>query len=87
MCIRDRSRTVAGLMMLLLLRNRDNPIFLERLFHPEWNGGIQMCIRDSCKPCESFWTDSQLRDGKCPDCGGPVYEAEEEAYFLFLIHI
>ncbi|MDD3428566.1 MAG: methionine--tRNA ligase [Oscillospiraceae bacterium] len=35
-----------------------------------------------CKPCESFWTDSQLTDGKCPDCGGPVYEAEEEAYFF-----
>ena len=35
-----------------------------------------------CKPCESFWTDSQLVDGKCPDCGGPVYEAEEEAYFF-----
>ena len=38
------SRTVAGLMMLLLLRNRDNPIFLERLFHPEWNGGILKSI-------------------------------------------
>ncbi len=35
-----------------------------------------------CKPCESFWTDSQLVDGKCPDCGGSVYEAEEEAYFF-----
>ena len=35
-----------------------------------------------CKPCESFWTDSQLVDGKCPDCGGAVYEAEEEAYFF-----
>ena len=35
-----------------------------------------------CKPCESFWTESQLVDGKCPDCGGPVYEAEEEAYFF-----
>ncbi len=35
-----------------------------------------------CKPCESFWTDSQLVDGKCPDCGGDVYEAEEEAYFF-----
>ena len=35
-----------------------------------------------CKPCESFWTDSQLKDGKCPDCGGEVYEAEEEAYFF-----
>ena len=38
------SRTVAGLMMMLLLRNRDNPIFLERLFHPEWNGGILKSI-------------------------------------------
>ena len=35
-----------------------------------------------CKPCESFWTASQLKDGKCPDCGGEVYEAEEEAYFF-----
>ena len=32
-----------------------------------------------CKPCESFWTEAQLKDGKCPDCGGEVYEAEEEA--------
>lgn len=35
-----------------------------------------------CKPCEAFWTDSQLVDGKCPDCGREVYEAEEEAYFF-----
>lgn len=35
-----------------------------------------------CKPCESFWTESQLNDGKCPDCGRDVYEAEEEAYFF-----
>ena len=35
-----------------------------------------------CKPCESFWTTSQLKDGKCPDCGRDVYEAEEEAYFF-----
>lgn len=35
-----------------------------------------------CKPCESFWTQSQLADGKCPDCGRDVYEAEEEAYFF-----
>ena len=35
-----------------------------------------------CTPCESFWTEAQLKDGKCPDCGGPVYEAEEEAYFF-----
>ena len=37
-----------------------------------------------CKPCESFWTESQLADGKCPDCGGPVQDAEEEAYFFRL---
>ncbi len=35
-----------------------------------------------CKPCESFWTQSQLSSGKCPDCGGDVYEASEEAYFF-----
>lgn len=35
-----------------------------------------------CKPCESFWTDSQLVDGKCPDCGREVYDAHEEAYFF-----
>ena len=37
-----------------------------------------------CTPCESFWTDSQLKDGKCPDCGRDVVEAEEEAYFFKL---
>ena len=37
-----------------------------------------------CKPCESFWTDSQLIDGKCPDCGREVVEAKEEAYFFKL---
>lgn len=37
-----------------------------------------------CKPCESFWTDSQLVDGKCPDCGREVMDAEEEAYFFRL---
>ena len=37
-----------------------------------------------CKPCESFWTESQLVDGKCPDCGGPVEKATEEAYFFNL---
>ena len=37
-----------------------------------------------CKPCESFWTESQLKDGKCPDCGRDVQDAEEEAYFFRL---
>ena len=35
-----------------------------------------------CTPCESFWTQSQLVDGKCPDCGRPVTMAKEEAYFF-----
>ena len=35
-----------------------------------------------CTPCESFWTESQLVDGKCPDCGRPVHPAKEEAYFF-----
>lgn len=37
-----------------------------------------------CKPCETFWTQSQLVDGKCPDCGREVYAAKEEAYFFKL---
>ncbi len=35
-----------------------------------------------CTPCESFWTESQLVDGKCPDCGRPVVKSSEEAYFF-----
>lgn len=37
-----------------------------------------------CTPCESFWTETQLVDGKCPDCGRDVEEVEEESYFLKL---
>jgi methionyl-tRNA synthetase len=37
-----------------------------------------------CVPCETFFTERQLKDGKCPDCGRPVEEAEEEAYFFRL---
>lgn len=37
-----------------------------------------------CTPCESFWTESQLVDGKCPDCGREVHESKEEAYFFKL---
>ena len=37
-----------------------------------------------CTPCESFWTDSQLKEGKCPDCGRDVNEVTEEAYFFKL---
>ena len=37
-----------------------------------------------CTPCESFWTETQLVDGKCPDCGRDVHEVEEESYFFKL---
>lgn len=37
-----------------------------------------------CSPCEAFWTKSQLKDGKCPDCGREVIDASEEAYFFKL---
>lgn len=37
-----------------------------------------------CTPCESFWTESQLEDGNCPDCGRPVEKTKEEAYFFKL---
>ncbi len=37
-----------------------------------------------CTPCESFWTELQLKDGKCPDCGRPVEKTREESYFLRL---
>ncbi len=37
-----------------------------------------------CEPCESYWTESQLVDGKCPDCGRPVKDAKEECYFFRL---
>ncbi len=37
-----------------------------------------------CTPCESFWTESQLVNGRCPDCGREVHDAEEEAYFFRL---
>ena len=35
-----------------------------------------------CTPCESFWTETQLVDGKCPDCGRPVEKTKEESYFF-----
>lgn len=37
-----------------------------------------------CTPCESFWTDAQLEDGNCPDCGRPTHKHEEESYFFRL---
>ena len=50
------------------------------------NGDIYKGVYEGlyCKPCESFWTETQLKDGKCPDCGGEVQKASEEAYFFRL---
>jgi methionyl-tRNA synthetase len=40
-----------------------------------------------CTPCEAFWTETQVVDGKCPDCGRPVEKAKESAYFFKLPNI
>ncbi|MBR4231907.1 MAG: methionine--tRNA ligase, partial [Oscillospiraceae bacterium] len=58
---------------------------IQRIFRRMYeNGDIYKgkYVGKYCKPCESFWTESQLVDGKCPDCGGEVQDAEEEAYFF-----
>ena len=60
---------------------------IQRIFRKMYdNGDIYKGVYKGkyCKPCESFWTESQLVDGKCPDCGRPVVDAEEEAYFFRL---
>ena len=60
---------------------------IQRIFRKMYdNGDIYKgkYVGKYCTPCESFWTESQLIDGKCPDCGRPVEDAEEEAYFFKL---
>ncbi len=60
---------------------------IQRIFRKMYdNGDIYKgkYVGKYCKPCESFWTESQLVDGKCPDCGRDVQDAEEEAYFFRL---
>ena len=60
---------------------------IQKIFHKMYdNGDIYKGTYKGkyCKPCESFWTESQLVDGKCPDCGREVQDAEEEAYFFRL---
>lgn len=87
---------VAGIKELWKLMNIQNDRFVRTTddYHMETVQNIFKQLHDQgdiykgsykghyCKPCESFWTQSQLVDGKCPDCGRPVYEAEEEAYFF-----
>ena len=60
---------------------------IQRIFKKMYDNGDIYKGSDKgkdCTPCESFWTESQLKDGMCPDCGRPVHDAEEEAYFFRL---
>ena len=60
---------------------------IQRIFRRMYDNGDIYKGKDSgkyCKDCESFWTETQLVDGKCPDCGRAVMDAEEEAYFFRL---
>ena len=60
---------------------------IQRIFRKMYDNGYiykGKYVGKYCTPCESFWTESQLIDGKCPDCGRPVEDAEEEAYFFRL---
>ncbi len=89
---------VAGIQDLWKLMNISNDKFIrttdeyhekavQKIFQKMYDkGDIYMGKYEGlyCKPCESFWTETQAADGKCPDCGRPVYKAEEEAYFFKL---
>ena len=91
-------QVVAGIKKLWQLMNISNDRFVRTTddYHVE---SVQRIFKDLfdrgeiykgaykgkyCTPCESFWTESQLVDGKCPDCGRAVEAAEEEAYFFRL---
>lgn len=89
---------VEGIHKLWTLMNISNDRFVRTTddYHMESVGKIFKELYDRgdiykgaykgkyCTPCESFWTESQLVDGKCPDCGREVKDAEEEAYFFRL---
>ncbi len=89
---------VAGIQDLWKLMNISNDRFIRTTdsYHQESVKKIFKKLYDQgdiykstytgkyCTPCESFWTESQLVDGKCPDCGRPVEDAQEEAYFFRL---
>lgn len=89
---------VAGIQQLWKMLNISNDRFIRTTddYHVESVQKIFKTLYDKgyiykgsykgkyCTPCESFWTESQLKDGKCPDCGRDVIDAEEEAYFFKL---
>lgn len=89
---------VAGIQELWKVMNISNDRFIRTTddYHVESVKKIFKALYDKgdiykgtykgkyCTPCESFWTETQLVDGKCPDCGRDVIDAEEEAYFFRL---
>ena len=89
---------VAGIQQLWKMLNISNDRFIRTTddYHMESVQKIFKTLYDKgyiykgsykgkyCTPCESFWTESQLKDGKCPDCGREIIDAEEEAYFFKL---
>ncbi|MCR5522567.1 MAG: methionine--tRNA ligase [Clostridia bacterium] len=91
-------KIVAGIKDLWKLMNISNDKFIrttdeyhekavQKIFKTMYdNGDIYMGSYEGlyCKPCESFWTETQAADGLCPDCGRPVVKASEEAYFFRL---
>jgi len=63
----------------------DHELQIQKMFKRFYEqGDIYKSVYEGlyCTPCESFWTDSQLVDGKCPDCEREVYASQEEAYFF-----
>lgn len=91
-------RVVSGILELWKLMNISNDRFvrttdeyhvqsIQRIFKKLYEqGDIYKSVYKGkyCTPCESFWTESQLVNGNCPDCGRECYDAEEEAYFFRL---
>ena len=91
-------KVVSGIKELWQLMNISNDRFIRTTddYHIESIQKIFKALYDKgeiykgsykgkyCTPCESFWTETQLVDGKCPDCGREVQDAEEEAYFFRL---
>ena len=98
LCQQYVDEIVAGIQDLWKLMNISNDRFIrttddyhveavQRIFKKMYDKGDIYKGKYSgmyCTPCESFWTESQLVDGKCPDCGREVHYAEEEAYFFRL---
>ena len=92
-------KIVAGIQELWKLMNISNDDFI-RTTDPRHEAVVQKIFKKLydqgdiykgeyegwyCTPCEAFWLDRQLVDGKCPDCGRPVQKAKEESYFFRLI--